>query len=434
MFFNGKNYFFHVYNECTTNFNKNGEKMRISAIQPNYYNKVSFKAEENKQENKENRNFISRMDKNEKITAGVVSAAVVLAGLGYMGYKGKLGKSIQKLLGGAEDAAKNVKEQNVNPKPKTPESAESAPNKIEPPIKETAESSPAVKPEAAETSAKTEELAETVVNETSAPAANIAKTDKQIEVIAKEVNPIINIAEHKFMTIDEFKKLPPEESLKRAAQDIDIIDTNSSGFDDFGKKTTQYLEKLGIGPINIKKEQADILDIFCERLNSKYKENLKVNGVYNDFRLVFADVKFKKGDINTAEKLIMDVINESPIGEDRIEAYKRLHTIEQLQGKSDLFDKAVSKDVQEFNRINEYVHNLHESLAKTYGDGMIELTEKDSKLFNEALTSFYRYEFYFKDMVNSLEPLYGSNCESLNAVKRLNDLISKSPLVSSITE
>lgn len=387
--------------------------MRISAIQPNYYNKVSFKAEENKQENKENRNFISRMDKNEKITAGVVSAAVVLAGLGYMGYKGKLGKGIQKMLGGAEDAAKNIKEQNINPTTKTPDVPDSTPIKGETPIKETAAPSPEVKPETVTAPVKAEEAVETG---------------------AKETDTLINIADHKFMTIDEFKKLPHEESLKRAAQDIEIIDTNSSDFSDFGIKTIEYLEKLGIDTENVKKEQADIMDVFFERVNLNYAENLKADGDYSEIRVAFADIKLLKGDSNAAEKLIMDVINESPIGVERIEAYKRLHTIEQLQGKPDLFDKAVSKDVQEFNRINEYVHNLHESLAKTYGDGMTELSEKDDKLLKEALPPFFKYVNYFKNMVEELEPVYGSHNSTIKTAKDLNTEISKSPFVQMIKE
>lgn len=394
-------------------FNKTEKNMRISAIQPNYFNRISFKADENKQENKENQNFISRMDKNEKIAAGVVSAAVVLAGLGYMGYKGKLGKGIQKMLGGAEDAAKNIKEQNINPTTKTPDVSDSAPNKIEPPIKETAAPSPEVKPETVTAPVKAEEAVETG---------------------AKETDTLINIADHKFMTIDEFKKLPHEESLKRAAQDIEIIDTNSSDFSDFGIKTIEYLEKLGIDTENVKKEQADIMDVFFERVNLNYAESLKAGGDYNEIRVAFADIKLLKGDSNAAEKLIMDVINESPIGEDRIEAYKRLHTIEQLQGKSYLLDNAVLKDVQKFNRVHENVNNLYDSLAKKYGDGMTELSEKDDKLLKEALPPFFKYVNYFKNMVEELEPVYGSKCESLSTVKNLNDVLSRSPFIQMITE
>lgn len=376
--------------------------MRITAVQPNYYNRVSFKADENKQDNKENRNFISKMDKNEKIAAGVVSAAVVLAGLGYMGYKGKLGKGIQKLLGGAEDAAKNIKEQNINPTTKTPDVPDSTPIKGETPIKETAAPSPEVKPETVTAPVKAEEAVETG---------------------AKETDTLINIADHKLMTIDEYKKLPHEESLKKAAQDIEIIDTNSSDFSDFGTKTMKYLEKLGIDTENVKKEQADIMDVFFERVNLNYAENLKADGDYNEIRVAFADIKLLKGDSNAAEKLIMDVINESPIGEDRIEAYKRLHTIEQLHGKSYLFDNAVTKDVEEFNKVQENVNNLLEKFSIKTDDMTKELTKEEEKFIEDTMLPYKQYKEYFENLADELESVYGLQNETIQSVKKLNDVI-----------
>ena len=103
--------------------------MKISAIQPNNFNKVSFKQEENKSQPENNVSENEGMSKNQKITAGVVTAAVALAGLGYLGYKGHLGKAIQKLLGGAEDAAKNLsKDSDITTEPHKFLSAEEAKN------------------------------------------------------------------------------------------------------------------------------------------------------------------------------------------------------------------------------------------------------------------------------------------------------------------
>lgn len=112
-----------------------GVTMRISAIQPNYINRTSFKQNSTNPSvstPEETRKEV--MSENAKITVASCAGALAIIGLVYAGYKGKLGAKIQKLLGGASDASQSVKPKgkgtpdvsgNLEPKASGTDSAES---------------------------------------------------------------------------------------------------------------------------------------------------------------------------------------------------------------------------------------------------------------------------------------------------------------------
>ncbi len=84
--------------------------MRISAIQPNYINRTSFKQNStNPSASSPEETRKEVMSENAKITIASCAGALAIIGLVYAGYKGKLGAKIQKLLGGASDASQSVK-------------------------------------------------------------------------------------------------------------------------------------------------------------------------------------------------------------------------------------------------------------------------------------------------------------------------------------
>ena len=79
--------------------------MKISSIQPNYINRFSFR--NNNQQTVTTQpasveNKSKGLSKDTQTAIGVGAGLVVLAGLVYAGYRGKLGAKIQKLLGGAK--------------------------------------------------------------------------------------------------------------------------------------------------------------------------------------------------------------------------------------------------------------------------------------------------------------------------------------------
>ncbi len=87
-----------------------GVTMRISAIQPNYINRTSFKQNStNPSASSPEETRKEVMSENAKITVASCAGALAIIGLVYAGYKGKLGAKIQKLLGGASDASQSVK-------------------------------------------------------------------------------------------------------------------------------------------------------------------------------------------------------------------------------------------------------------------------------------------------------------------------------------
>ncbi len=87
-----------------------GVTMRISAIQPNYINRTSFKQNStNPSASSPEETRKEVMSENAKITIASCAGALAIIGLVYAGYKGKLGAKIQKLLGGASDASQSVK-------------------------------------------------------------------------------------------------------------------------------------------------------------------------------------------------------------------------------------------------------------------------------------------------------------------------------------
>lgn len=315
--------------------------MKISAIQPNNFNKVSFKQEENKSQPENNVSENQGMSKNQKITAGVVTAAVALAGLGYLGYKGHLGKAIQKLLGGAEDAAKNLsKDSDINiKKPETPEV--SVPNK--------GSETPDIKPE--------------------------VNTETQVTT-----------EPHKFLSAEEAKNLSYSEQTTRVMADIEAIEKESTSLDDAFDKIDKYID--GIAKTDsISDKNIDCLEAVGEKLISKYSEAIsKQNGnsFIAEIKSTLAQINLVKQKYSSAEKLALDLINDkdASINSNKIDAFEILLEASEALGKKakaeEIFDNEVQQALNELNllraqnksddKVWRYLYDIKEKLTNVYGE------------------------------------------------------------------
>lgn len=84
--------------------------MKIPAIQPNFNYHTNFRANEKvsiKGEANQNGFSFSNLDDDKKLAVKIIGGAIVIGGICYAGYRGVLGKSVQKFFRGEDLAAVN---------------------------------------------------------------------------------------------------------------------------------------------------------------------------------------------------------------------------------------------------------------------------------------------------------------------------------------
>ena len=356
-----------------------GVRMRISAIQPNYINRISFKQNEINTTDKpadETRKNVMSKNTQIAVTAGLGALAVI--GLVYAGYKGKLGAKIQKLLGGANDAAKNV-ERNMSDV-------------------NGSGSKPVGKPDNADIKKpnSTTDLGDDV---------RIIGGEEPKKVFdgsdAEDVEIIEDI--HKFLTPEEFKTLPREEVAKRVSADLEEISKTSNSFDEYDDAVENYFKKCGI--LDIKddefvKEHADILNVFFDVAESKFTDELSAKGVLNEFKLDKAGVKFILGEYDDAEKIVMDVINNVGLDSDKLESYAVLKKIadksETPEKYFQIINKGLEKDSETTNKLQIAVREHVEKFG---------LREEDLNDKNSDVYKFLTSKLYFESLDHIFDDL-----------------------------
>lgn len=335
--------------------------MKLSAIQPNYFNKISFKQEENKSQPETNVSENQGMSKNQKITAGVVTAAVALAGLGYLGYKGHLGKGIQKFLGGAEDAAKNLaKESDVNlKKAETPEVP--ALNKGS----ETPEIKPEIKTEVPEVKPDAEPLQKPVSENTEINPLTKAETETAIKT-----------EPHKFLSADEVKNLSYSEQTTRILSDFDEIEKTSSSTEEAYANIHNYMTRFDVDD-NIFENNITLQDAVMEKMLSTYSEVMaKEYGSLISAKSALAQIKWVKQDYSSAEKLALEIINDNSAEArlEKINAFETLFESAKAQGNKakaeEIFDQEIRKILNQKKLSDDntiYLNQILENLSDVFG-------------------------------------------------------------------
>lgn len=355
-----------------------GVRMRISAIQPNYINRISFSQNGTNTTDKptdETRKNVMSKNTQIAVTAGV--GALALIGLVYAGYRGKLGAKIQKLLGGASDATKSV-ERN------TPEVNGSV-------------TKPSVKLENADINPNsTTELADDV---------KIIGGEEPKKVFdgsdAEDVEFVEDI--HKFLTPEEFKSLPREELLKRVGADLDEISKSSNSFDEYDDAAENYFEKYGIVDTKDEeyvKEHADILNVFIDVAESKFTDELAAKGVLNELKLSKASIKLILGEHDDAEKMVMDVINKVGLDSDKLESYAALKKIADKSETPEKYFQIINKELEKDSETaNELQIAVREHVEK-FGRREEDLKDKNSDVYK-----FLNSKLYFESLDHIFDDL-----------------------------
>ena len=355
-----------------------GVRMRISAIQPNYINRISFSQNGTNTTDKptdETRKNVMSKNTQIAVTAGV--GALALIGLVYAGYRGKLGAKIQKLLGGASDATKSV-ERN------TPEVNGSV-------------TKPSVKPDNADINPNsTTELADDI---------KIIGGEEPKKVFdgsdAEDVEFVEDI--HKFLTPEEFKSLPREELLKRVGADLDEISKSSNSFDEYDDAAENYFEKYGIVDTKDEeyvKEHADILNVFIDVAESKFTDELAARGVLNELKLSKASIKLILGEHDDAEKMVMDVINKVGLDSDKLESYAALKKIADKSETPEKYFQIINKELEKDSETaNELQIAVREHVEK-FGRREEDLKDKNSDVYK-----FLNSKLYFESLDHIFDDL-----------------------------
>ncbi len=355
-----------------------GVRMRISAIQPNYINRISFSQNGTNTTDKptdETRKNVMSKNTQIAVTAGV--GALALIGLVYAGYRGKLGAKIQKLLGGASDATKSV-ERN------TPEVNGSV-------------TKPSVKPDNADINPNsTTELADDI---------KIIGGEEPKKVFdgsdAEDVEFVEDI--HKFLTPEEFKSLPREELLKRVGADLDEISKSSNSFDEYDDAAENYFEKYGIVDTKDEeyvKEHADILNVFIDVAESKFTDELAAKGVLNELKLSKASIKLILGEHDDAEKMVMDVINKVGLDSDKLESYAALKKIADKSETPEKYFQIINKELEKDSETaNELQIAVREHVEK-FGRREEDLKDKNSDVYK-----FLNSKLYFESLDHIFDDL-----------------------------
>ncbi len=347
-----------------------GVRMRISAIQPNYINRISFKQNEINTTDKpadETRKNVMSKNTQIAVTAGLGALAVI--GLVYAGYKGKLGAKIQKLLGGANDAAKNV-ERNMSDVNGSGSKSVDKPDKTD-----------------------LEDDIRIIGGEE--PKKVFDTSD------AEDVEIIEDI--HKFLTPEEFKTLPREEVAKRVSADLEEISKTSNDFDEYDDAVENYFKKYGILDIaddEFVKEHADILNVFFDVAESKFTDELSAKGVLNEFKLGKAGVKFILGEYDDAEKIVMNVLNNVELEPDKISSYVVLNNMadesENPEKYFQIINKELEKDFETTNKLQIAVRKHVEKFGRR---------EEDLKDKNSDVYKFLNSKLYFESLDHIFDDL-----------------------------
>ena len=287
----------------------------------------------------------------------------------YAGYKGKLGAKIQKLLGGANDAAKNV-ERNMSDVNGSGSKSVDKPDKTD-----------------------LEDDIRIIGGEE--PKKVFDTSD------AEDVEIIEDI--HKFLTPEEFKTLPREEVAKRVSADLEEISKTSNDFDEYDDAVENYFKKYGILDIaddEFVKEHADILNVFFDVAESKFTDELSAKGVLNEFKLGKAGVKFILGEYDDAEKIVMNVLNNVELEPDKISSYVVLNNMadesENPEKYFQIINKELEKDFETTNKLQIAVRKHVEKFGRR---------EEDLKDKNSDVYKFLNSKLYFESLDHIFDDL-----------------------------
>ena len=370
--------------------------MKISAIQPNYVNRFSFRNNgqqtvttpqtpvENKSEG---------LSKNTQTAIGVGTGIVVLAGLVYAGYTGKLGAKIQKFLGGVKKEASKAAE-NLGAEAKPKDSSAKTPK--------------------VETANKTTEV-EPVKIET-----DEAKPKKDIlNGIDVEDAEVVEEIPYK-LTAAELQNLPHEQSFAKFKDDINTIVGNNDDFKKFNESLENYLANLDIDLDNLEltKENVELIDFVVGKSIEKFSKELDNLGELNNLKLDRSAAKLALGDTESARSLVMDVINSGKMDDTRVEAFMKLRDICEASGNIDesskILDEAMNGDAQKINELKEKVNKIYESKTATVKN----FTPEEK----EVLQQFSDVTFYYDSMFKNLRDVYGETYEN-GVMNRLRDIM-----------
>ena len=370
--------------------------MKISSIQPNYINRFSFR--NNNQQTVTTQpasveNKSKGLSKDTQTAIGVGAGLVVLAGLVYAGYRGKLGAKIQKLLGGAKKetskAAENLGAE-ANPKKTSAKAPEAGP------AKGTTEVEP-VKIETDE-----------------------AKPKKDIlNGIDVEDAEVVEEIPYK-LTAAELQTLPHEQSLAKFKDDINSIAGNHDNIESFSESLKNYIVGLDIDIDNIElnKENAEFFDFVYEKSIEKFGKELDNLGSLNELKLNISEVKLALGDVGSARNLVMDIINSGKMDDDRVAAFISLRKICKAAGNIDesskILDEAMNGDVKKINELKDSINKIYES--KTYNNP--NFTDEEKVILKE----FSDATFYYDAMFKNLRDVYGETYEN-GVMNRLRDIM-----------
>ena len=370
--------------------------MKISSIQPNYINRFSFR--NNNQQTVTTQpasveNKSKGLSKDTQTAIGVGAGLVVLAGLVYAGYRGKLGAKIQKLLGGA--------------KKETSKSAENLGTEVNP--KKTSAKAPEAGP------AKGTTEVEPVKIET-----DEAKPKKDIlNGIDAEDAEIVEEIPYK-LTAAELQTLPHEQSLAKFKDDINSIAGNHDDIESFSESLKNYIVGLDIDIDNIElnKENAEFFDFVYEKSIEKFGKELDNLGSLNELKLNISEVKLALGDVGSARNLVMDIINSGKMDDDRVAAFISLRKICKAAGNIDesskILDEAMNGDVKKINELKDSINKIYES--KTYNNP--NFTDEEKVILRE----FSDATFYYDAMFKNLRDVYGETYEN-GVMNRLRDIM-----------
>ncbi len=393
--------------------------MKISAIQPNYVNRFSFRNNgqqtvttpqtpvENKSEG---------LSKNAQTAIGVGTGIVVLAGLVYAGYTGKLGAKIQKLLGGAQKEASKAAENlgtEANPKKTSAKGTTKAGSGKIDTEDVTSKKSPEKTQDSGAASANNE--VEPVKIET-----DEAKPKKDIlNGIDAEDAEIVEEIPYK-LTAAELQNLPHEQSLAKFKDDINSIAGNHDNIESFSESLKNYIVGLDIDIDNIElnKENAEFFDFVYEKSIEKFGKELDNLGSLNELKLNISEVKLALGDVGSARNLVMDIINSGKMDDDRVAAFISLRKICKAAGNIDesskILDEAMNGDVKKINELKDSINKIYES--KTYNNP--NFTDEEKVILKE----FSDATFYYDAMFKNLRDVYGETYEN-GVMNRLRDIM-----------
>jgi len=370
--------------------------MKISAIQTNYFNKTAFrsseKENENQNKNEDGKSFsVSNLDKNTKIAAGVVTAAVALAGLGYLGYHGKLGSKIQKLLGGAAKNADNIKGKDtpdVHPTDlKGEELKIKSQDDIKPKTSDEINEEPKIKPQDKEINPDEMEI-------------KIDREQKHKKIIEnnEDVTDAEIVAEpHKFATMEELEKLSDPEVSEKVFADIKVLEKESSSDDEAFEKIGQYFDKFEDSFVE---SRIDLLDSLIEFQITRYSKQIIEKGgkkAISDVKSALANIKLAKRDFNSAEKLSLEVLNDTNAEmSSKIDAFGTLRMTAQGQNSDkirqseEIFDRIIQKEISDLsalrNKPEEYDFK-RKNLQKTFNE-LYDIYGKDNSTIKALIEEF----------------------------------------------